>query len=162
MSRVSFREALPADSDFVFRVRRAAFREYVERAGGWDDRREMDAHAERFGREHFRVIVADDLDAGYVATAVYPKVTSSYPAGLYVHQLMVLPAFQSRGIGGACLALLAGEARELGLSLRLRVLRVNPRALAFYLASGMKVTDESAMHVTLELPVSALFKSRPK
>jgi GNAT superfamily N-acetyltransferase len=151
-SRVGLREALPADSDFVFGVRCEAFREYVERAGGWDDRQELDAHVERFARQRFRLIVADDVEVGYVATAVYPDATSQYPPGLYVHQLMVLPAFQSKGIGGACLALLAEEARVLGVSLRLRVLRVNPRALAFYLGSGMKVADESAMHVTLELP----------
>lgn len=34
--------------------------------------------------------------------------------------------------------------------LRFRVLRVNPRALAFYLASGCRVVGESDSHISLQ------------
>ena len=64
---------------------------------------------------------------------------------------MLLPSFHSRGMGSACLRLLAGEARALGMPIRLRVLRVNPRALAFYIAAGYTIVGESDSHLNLEL-----------
>lgn len=148
---VHLREAVPADSGFIVDVRRQAFREYVDLAGGWDEASEVERHTERFSRQRFRVIVADGVEVGYTATAIYPKATARYPASLYLHQLMLLPSFHSRGIGSACMRLLALEAHALSMSIRLRVLRVNPRALAFYVAAGCTIVGESDSHFNLEL-----------
>jgi ribosomal protein S18 acetylase RimI-like enzyme len=104
------------------------------------------------GERRVRVIVADGADAGYVSTAVYEQPTGAYPSGLYLHQLMILPRFQSRGIGSACLRRVQAEARELGRPLQLRVLRVNPRALAFYLAAGCRIVGGSESHISLQWP----------
>jgi ribosomal protein S18 acetylase RimI-like enzyme len=150
---VQLREALPADSDFVFDVRRQAFRDYVELEEAWNEARERELHLERFGRQRFRVIVVAGVDAGYIATAVYSQATTRHPASLYLHQLMVLPLFHSRGVGAACLRLLRAEAHALALPIRLRVLRTNPRALAFYAANGCEVVGESDSHFALELRV---------
>ena len=146
---VLLREAVPADSEFVFDVRRQAFRKYIERAFEWDENREFKRHEERFNSQRFRIITAESVDVGYMATAVYSP-TIDLPASLYLHQLMLLPAFHSKGIGAACLRLLADEATSLGLPIRLRVLRVNPRAFAFYVAFGFETVDESDSHLTLE------------
>jgi len=148
---VLLREAVPADSQFVFDVRRQAFRNYIELAFEWDEDREIKRHEERFNRQRFRIITAESADVGYMATAVY-SATPDFPPSLYLHQLMLLPAFHSRGIGSACLRLLANEARTLSLPIRLRVLRVNPRAFAFYVAFGFETVDESDSHLTLEWP----------
>lgn len=148
--KVRLREASAEDSAFCLDVRRAAYREYAELDEGWDEGREAESHAERFGRLRFRVVVAEGIDVGFVASAVYGE-TEAYPASLYLHQLMVLPAFQSRGVGSACVGLLADEARGLGLPLRLRVLRVNPRARMFYERLGFRLVGESATHLAFEL-----------
>jgi ribosomal protein S18 acetylase RimI-like enzyme len=150
---IALREATSAESDFVFNVLREAIGPYVELAWGWDHARELERHVERWGRQRFRVVVASGADAGYVSTAVYDQPTGTYPSSLYLHQLMILPLFQSRGIGSACLRRLQAEARDLGLPLRLRVLRVNPRALAFYLAAGCRVVGESDSHISLQWSV---------
>jgi GNAT superfamily N-acetyltransferase len=147
---IQLREATSADSDFVFRSTREAIGPYVELAWGWDEARERERHAERWARQRYRVIVASAADAGYVSTAVYDQPTGGYPRSLYLHQLMVRPPFQSRGIGAACLSRVQAEARDLGLALRFRVLRVNPRALAFYLAHGCRVVGESDSHFSLQ------------
>jgi hypothetical protein len=91
ISDIRLRDAVPADSDFVFDVRRQAFRQYVELSDGWNEAQEQERHLERFGRQRFRVIVVAGVDVGYVATAVYPQATSNYPPSMYVHQLMVCP-----------------------------------------------------------------------
>jgi ribosomal protein S18 acetylase RimI-like enzyme len=152
---VKLREAVAEDSDFVFDVRRQAFRDYVLRSEGWSDARELELHLERFARQRFRIIAAEGIDAGYIATHLYPQATTERPACLYLHQLMVLPAFQSRGIGLACLRLLRTEAQALRLPVRLRVLRVNPRALQFYVRAGCQIVDESESHISLELAARA-------
>ena len=153
MTNIELREALPFDSAFVFDVRRKAFREYVELAEGWNEDRELERHRDRFSRLRFRVIVADGSDAGYIVTAVYPKADEHHPASLYLHQLMILPSFQSMGIGAICLKRLSDEAREIRMPLRLSVLRCNPRALAFYIRAGCRVVDETDLHISLEVPV---------
>jgi GNAT superfamily N-acetyltransferase len=58
------------------------------------------------------------------------------PRGLTVNQLFLLPEYQGQDIGRRCLRLVMDEARRLGLPVRLRVLKVNPRALAFYQRLG--------------------------
>jgi GNAT superfamily N-acetyltransferase len=151
---IHLREATAADSDFVFNALHEAIGPYVDLAWGWNHARELERHAERWGRLRFRLIVAGGADAGYLSTAVYDQPTGAYPTSLYLHQLMILPLFQSRGIGAACLRRVQAEARELGLPLRLRVLRVNPRALAFYLAAGCRVVGESDSHISLESSVA--------
>jgi ribosomal protein S18 acetylase RimI-like enzyme len=157
---VGLREATAADSAFVFDVRRQAFRQYVDLEERWNDSSELARHIERFERQRFRVIVAEAVEAGYMATVVYPAATAGRPACLYLHQLMLLPRFHSRGIGSACLRLLAAEARALGLPLRLRVRRVNPRAFAFYIAAGCEIVAESESHYTLELRAGLCGHSR--
>lgn len=144
------RDAVAADLGLCLDVRRAAFSTYLELAGGWDEDAETRLNAERFERHRCRVVLLDGVARGYVMTAVYGD-TAAHPRSLYVHQLMVVPEFQSRGVGSACMALLAEEARVLCLPLRLQVLRVNPRALSFYLGLGMRVVEETESRLRLEL-----------
>jgi len=54
------------------------------------------------------------------------------PDCLKLNQLFILPEYQSKGIGRKCTALVIEEGRRLGLPVCLGVLKVNPRALAFY------------------------------
>jgi GNAT superfamily N-acetyltransferase len=145
---VVLRDATAADSAFVFETVRQAMGPYVELFRGWNHAQELERHADRWRRQRHRIVVADGTNAGYVSTALYEQ-SADHPASLYLHQLMIRPPFQSRGIGSVCLALVQAEARALGLPLRLRVLRVNPRALAFYLAHGCVVVGESESHLSV-------------
>ena len=146
---IHLREALPTDADFVFDTLREAIGPYMELWVGWDEAGERARQAERWGRQRFRVIVADGVDAGYVSTAIYQDETSGFPAGLYLHQLMIRTVYQSKGIGSICLRQIQSEARDLGLPLNFRVLRVNPRALKFYLAAACELVGESETHFAL-------------
>ena len=147
---VSLRESTADDIEFMLTVRRESFRRYVDMWEGWDDDQQRKRFVDHANRQVLRVITTDGRDVGYTATAVYATATDNYPAGFYVHQIMILPAFQSMGIGGKCMRLLFAEAAALRLVLRLRVLRTNPRALSFYLGLGMSVVSESESHFTLE------------
>jgi GNAT superfamily N-acetyltransferase len=148
--QIHLRDAVDADSDFVFHAFREAIGPYVEAFRGWDPRQELERHLRRWSGQQFRVIVADGSDAGYLSTTIHRQPSGKTPAGLHLHNLMILPAFQSRGIGSACFQRLRAEARALELPVRLRVLRVNPRALAFYLREECEVVSVSESHTWLQ------------
>jgi GNAT superfamily N-acetyltransferase len=143
MNHPTLRKAGPSDSAFAYRVKRAAFKEYVKKIWGWDEDEQRQIHARRFGKHDFRIVNADGADIGIMAVAVAPDC-------VHVHQLFLLPEHQGKGIGRECMTLILEEARQLGLPVRLRVLKINPRALAFYRRLGFTHTGETDTHHLME------------
>jgi GNAT superfamily N-acetyltransferase len=143
MHNPTLRKAGPSDSAFAYRVKRAALKEYVEKVWGWDEGEQRQLHARRFGKHDFRIVNSGGTDVGIMAVAVAPDC-------VHVHQLFLLPEHQSKGVGSKCMALILEEARQLGLPVRLRVLKVNPRALTFYQRLGFTRTGETDTHNLLE------------
>jgi GNAT superfamily N-acetyltransferase len=72
------------------------------------------------------------------------------PDCVHVNQLFLLPEHQGKGIGRRCMWLVMVGARRLGLPVRPRVMKVNPRALAFYQRLGFLRTDETDPHDLME------------
>jgi len=143
MDTLTLRQATPDDSEFAYRVKRAAFKEYVEQVWGWDEAEQQQLHALRFRAQEFRVIHLAGTDVGIIAVVVTPDC-------LTVNQLFLFPEHQGQGIGHRCMLLVMEEARQLGLPVRLRVLKVNPRALAFYQRLGFVRTGETVTHYLME------------
>ena len=141
---LGLRQAVPEDREFALRAREAAFRPTVEAAGGWNETEQRALHERRFAEQDFRVIEIDGSAAGILAMVVAEDEVK-------VNQLMILPEHQGKGIGRECMRLVEEDARRRRLPVRLRVLKVNPRALAFYERLGYVRTDETATHVRLEL-----------
>jgi GNAT superfamily N-acetyltransferase len=138
-NHLTLRKANSSDSEFAYRAKRAAFKEIVEKARGWDEDEQRQLHQRRFETHDFRVISLDGIDIGIVAVAVAPDC-------IKVHQLFILPEHQGKGIGSKCMSLILEEARQLGLPVRLRVMKVNPRALAFYQRLGLVRIGETDTH----------------
>ena len=123
-------------------MKRAAFREYVDKVWGWDEDKQQKLHRERFGAQDFRVVSLKGEDVGIMALCVEPDC-------LKLNQLFLMPSHQGMGIGAECMLRIIDEARELGLPVRLRVLKVNPRALAFYRRLGFLAAGETQTHVLM-------------
>lgn len=143
MTDVDLREATSADGEFAYRAKKAAFRAYVEQVWSWDEAEQRQLHERRFCEQEFRVIQSSDVDVGILATVR----EHDY---LELNQLFILPEHQGKGIGSRCMAMVMDEARQLGLPVRLRVLKVNPRALAFYERLGVARTGDTETHVLME------------
>lgn len=143
MDSPTLRQASPSDSEFAYRAKRAAFREYVEQVWGWDDDEQRQLHEQRFAAQDFRVINVAGTDVGIMATVVEPDCVK-------LNQLFLLPEHQSKGNGSKCMALIMDEARRLRLPLRLRVLKVNPRALVFYQRLGFVRNGGTDTHVLMQ------------
>jgi len=143
MGNVTLRKATANDSEFAYLTKRAAFREYVEQVWGWDEDEQRRFHRERFAAQDFRVISLRGTDIGILAVVVAHDCVR-------VNQLFLLTEHQGKGIGRECVLLIMGEASRLGLPVRLRVLKVNPRALAFYQRVGFLRTGETETHYLME------------
>jgi GNAT superfamily N-acetyltransferase len=143
MKNLKLRKAIPDDSEFAYQTKKAAFREYAEKVWGWDEDEQRKLHQRRFAEHDFRVIQVADSDVGIMAM-------SKLPDCIKLHQMFILPEYQGRGIGEAVMKIIIKEADESQLPIRLQVLKVNPRALAFYQKLGFQRTGESDTHILME------------
>lgn len=141
---LTLRKAIAQDSEFTYLAKRAAFRHYVELAlGRWDEDEQRRLHEQRFREFDFRIVNAGGTDVGFIAVTRAPDC-------LTLHHIFFLPEHQCRGIGRRCMSVVMEEARALGVPLRLRVLKVNPRAYSLYQRLGMFRSGESATHHLME------------
>lgn len=143
MIDLTLRSALPNDSDFAYAVKKAAFKEYVERAWGWDEAEQRRLHEERFAAQDFRVINVGGVDVGIMAVVAEPECVK-------LNQLFILPEHQGKGVGRECMVRVMGEARQRGVPVRLRVLKVNPRAQTFYERLGFTAVGQTDTHILME------------
>lgn len=136
------RRAIAGDSDFAFKMRKAAFRVYVDKSGGWDDRKERRRHERTFAIYDYRVIRIRSVDCGIVTLDRTDEC-------LKLNQIFIAPTHQGQGIGERCMFILFEEARRFGVPIQLRVMKVNPRARALYTRLGFSVVDETETHTIM-------------
>ncbi len=140
---LTIRMAGEDDKEFAYQAKRAAFREYVEQVWGWDEGKQRKLHDQRFGAQDFCVISLDGEDVGIMSVDLKPD-------SVFVNQLYILPERQEQGIGGRCMSVVVEEGENLNLPVRLRVLKVNHRAEAFYERLGFTITDETDTHFLMQ------------
>jgi len=140
---VVLKEATPSDSAFAYETRKAALWPYVGQDPGWDEAMEQQLHERRFGAHDYRIVTQLGHDAGVMALERQADC-------IRLHQLFLLPAFQGQGVGRQCMQWVMEEARARSLPVRLRVLKANRRAIAFYQGFGFAETDSTATHLLME------------
>ena len=132
------------DVDFTFAVKEAAFREYVEKVWGWDGADQRELHELRFASQDARIIQYKGIDVGYFST-------SATADRVRINQIFILPEYQRKGLGSACMRLIVSDARAQKKVVRLQVLKINTRAIAFYDRLGFSIVDEDDTHVQMEI-----------
>lgn len=140
------------DKEFAYQAKRAAFRGYVEQVWGWDEDKQRKLHDQRFGAQEFWVISLDGTDVGIMSV-------DREPDSVFVNQIYILPQHQKQGIGRRCMSVVVDEGNKLDLPVRLRVLKVNHRAVTFYERLGFTITDETDTHFLMQK--ECLFKALP-
>ena len=143
MIDVNLRQATSADSEFAYQTKKAAFRTYVEMVWGWDETEQRRLHEKHYAAQEFHVIQVSGADVGIL-------VVSRESDCVKVNQLFILPEYQNQGIGKACMMQAIADAQRDRLPVRLRVLKVNVRAVAFYRRLGFESTRDSDTHVLME------------
>ena len=143
MEELSLRKAHTNDSEFVFIVKEAAFREYVEQVWGWDDSYQRELHNRRFAAQDVCIIQFREVDVGFLAI--------SHTSDTFkVNQLFIRSEYQGKGIGSACMTRIIDDANLEQKPVVLQVLKVNTRGIAFYQRLGFTIAGESATHVQME------------
>ena len=143
MEGLKLRKAEATDSEFVFGVKEAAFREYVEQIWGWDDTYQKDLHNRRFDSQDVRIIQFHEIDVGFLSAA-------NTSDAFKVDQLYILPAYQGKGIGAACMKRIIDDANLEQKPVTLQVLKINTRATAFYQRLGFTIVDKNATHFQMK------------
>jgi ribosomal protein S18 acetylase RimI-like enzyme len=145
------RPALAADSDFVYRVKKAALGRYVEETWGWNEAEQRAYHAREFNPRLMEVISVEGQAVGTL------QVTRSKGA-ILLDAIYLLPRFQRQGIGTSVMLDLMAEADRAGLPIRLHVLKVNP-ARNLYERLGFRTTGETDHYYLMER--RRVFSERP-
>ena len=145
MEALKVRKAQATDSEFVFAVKKAAFREYVEQIWGWDDTYQRDLHNRRFASQDLRIIQFHGTDVGFLSTF-------STSDTFKVDQLYILPEYQGRGVGAACMKRIIDDASLEQKPVTLQVLKINTRATAFYQRLRFIIVDENSTHFQMKRP----------
>lgn len=143
MAELSIRKARANDSEFVFTVKKAAYREYVEQVWGWDDDYQRERHNKEFASYDFYIIQFRETDVGFF-------ITSSTSDTLKVNQIFILPEYQGRGIGSACMTRIIDNANLEQRSVVLQVLKVNTRGIALYKRLGFTIVDEDSIYFQMK------------
>ena len=118
MNNLGLRKATAENSEFAYQTKKAALREYVEKVWGWDEGEQPQLHDRRFASQDFQVIQVSGIDVGILAVVRQPDCVK-------VNQMFIVPEYQSRGIGAACIGRIIEDAAVSKLPVWLQVLKVN-------------------------------------
>ena len=136
---MKLRKACQDDKEFVYQVKRAAMREYIEQTWGWDEHFQRELHERRFESQEFQVVSVDGLDVGIMSVALESDC-------VFLNQIYILPEHQGQGIGRKCMRAVFERATKSNLPVKLKVLKVNRRAAAFYERLGFTITGDTDTH----------------
>ncbi len=140
------RPACPADHAFLWLLKQQTMRPYVEKTWHrWIDDEQKEWFARNFVPEKTQVIVVDGHDAGRVEV-----IRSS--GDLTLATIEISGEFQRRGIGAAVVRDLQTEAKSASRTLRLQVLKANPRARKLYQRLEFRTVGETATHHLMSWP----------
>jgi GNAT superfamily N-acetyltransferase len=131
----------------LYEMYRVAMEGHVNasRREAWNDARERKQFYEQLSVTSIRVIRVDAEIAGFI---------DFRPAadGCRLHTMIIVPDWQSRGVGAVVIERLRNEAKALDQPLMLSVLKTNPRARSFYEREGFSVTSSTQDHDDLTWP----------
>ena len=137
------RRATASDCDVAFAIQEASFRMYVDKEKGWDHEKERSQHDRNFDTFDYRVISLQDNVVGMISL----DVSDDY---IKLDRIFLSPENQGESIGENSMELLMSEAKRLDVPIRLQVMKVNPRAVAFYERLEFVVVEESDAHFSME------------
>ena len=143
--KITLRRATNEDHDFLLDLRRKGLEEDVLRVWGtWDDERQRRYIRGLLAGDDLRIVCRDGADIGMLTV-------EEREGSLHIENIVLLPMFQSRGIGGRLIFELCERTDELGIPATLEVLKVS-RARALYERMGFRIVEETDTHYRMERP----------
>lgn len=138
---IGYRPATHGDREWLWELKRATMREYVEAVFGWEDAAQRRMFDERFDPSRLRIIQVDGSDVGLLDC-------EERETDFFLGRIEILPSAQGRGIGSAVIQTILVQAAAKKKPVRLQVLRSNP-ARKLYARLGFYLEAETATHIKL-------------
>lgn len=143
---LAFRPATAADIEYARSLYFETMRWIIERLFGWDEAAEVEKFAKQFVPEEASIITCRGMEVGWLQTSVRDDC-------VFLAQVYVEPGHQGQGLGTQAVRMVIAQADELGLPVRLGVVRFNP-ALGLYERLGFRTVGEDQYKFYMERPAS--------
>jgi ribosomal protein S18 acetylase RimI-like enzyme len=134
---VNLRPASEEDREWLYALHCRTMRDVIAVTWGWDETWQRDDFDRRFREHEVSIIECERTTSG--GLFVERKADS-----IYIHEVQVLPEYQSRGIGTAVVHHVIDQVTNLGRDVTLSVVAANPRAKQLYERLGFEVTGFEA------------------
>lgn len=122
------------DSEFVYNVKKVAYRHYIEQTWGWDEDFQVNFHRENFSAVNTKIIKVEEVAAGTVDIKEDDR-------RIFVSGLYLFPQYQGRGIGSAIIEEVMKKGEICKKRVELEVLRVNIKAQLLYKKLGFTMAE---------------------
>jgi GNAT superfamily N-acetyltransferase len=140
---LKLREARAEDGEFLLSLAREAYQEVLSvQFDGWSEAVHGTRFAEKVATLPFWIAELNGEPVAAVSSSLHDD-------HLRVNELIVLPAFQDRGIGSRLLLREIEHARTVGVPVRLHTFRLN-RAAKFYERHGFFMTGRTDEYIDFE------------
>jgi GNAT superfamily N-acetyltransferase len=141
---------IPADEshyDFIYRVKKEAYGEYITRIWGWDENLQRKYFADDWEKQKPNVILYDNQPIGTICWT--KKEGPIFSGRFFIEHFYILPEHQNKGIGSFVLKHFLDIADKAGAPENLMVLSINPAA-SLYIRAGFKVIEKKEPFVMME------------
>ena len=132
---------IPADNshyEFIYRVKKEAYGEYIRRIYGWEENIQRKFFADDWAKQIPNVILYDNA---LIGTICFTKKEGPIFSGrFFIEHFYILPEYQNKGIGSYVLKHFLDIADNAGLPINLMVLTINPAA-SLYARMGFETID---------------------
>jgi ribosomal protein S18 acetylase RimI-like enzyme len=136
----TLRPATEADYRWLWELKRATMRPYVEQTwGAWNDDAQEKFFRSTYRSDTIQVVEVDGRAAGLLHV-------EHHADAIFLANIQIASEFQNRGLGTAVIVALLEVAQRLQRPVRLQVLKVNTAAQRLYVRLGFKPIAETSTH----------------
>jgi GNAT superfamily N-acetyltransferase len=141
--KVRVRMATPTDQSFLYKLNREAYEPLAARLFGlWNEDTQRARLEAKILQLEFRIVDFESQTVGAISS-------SEHRDHVFLHEMMILPEFQGRGIGSVVLRRELRGAKDIGKPLRLHTSRLN-KAQEFYRRHGFVETGRDETFINME------------
>lgn len=140
---ISKRTATELDTHFVYQTETASYKDVVTRQfGSWDDKKHEELFNKVWKPEKYEILMCNGIDCGFISI----ERNQEY---ILIHEIVLLPEFQGKGIGSNLLKEIIQEASTKNIPIKLQVLKES-QAQHLYRRLGFKDIGVTDTHYKME------------
>ncbi len=142
INKITRRKATEEDEEFARNTHHEAYRDVIIRQfGNFNKEMQDDFFNKSWQPENLEILLNNEKEIGYCSI-------ENFNDHIYIHELVISPDFQGRGLGSAFLEKILGEATVETLPVRLQVLKEN-QAQNLYRKMGFKDAGLTDTHIQM-------------